>query len=395
MELRGRVGRLTSGLLAVTLLAAPARAQWSFAWSDTLPFSGGNGQTYGDLVALAGGLTAVYSRPDLGGLRLFLYRYAADGQRILEREVGAPGEISYEPSLCWDGARLAVAASSYTKAGFLLLSLTGDPILPTTPLPSIPSGWRTAAFKVRCTPAGIAIFGLLLEPEFPGSSYFYTYLHYWRLGVAGQVQVDHDLGILLAPIAYPGLEGAEKEYYDVAWNGAGFLVAYSAECGTPPSFQSCYRVLDPAGDPVRAEAPATVTPTKGPHLAASGAVIGLATLRQNPFPGGNTLFARFFADDGTPLGPEQQYDDPARVPTGYAPTIVAVPAGFLAAYVWADPYTLDYRRMLVPFDTTGTALAPAAPVADPLAVLDDSPNLGIDLQLVAARGRLFARARPD
>lgn len=202
------------------------------------------------------------------------------------------------------------------------------------------------------------------------------------------MQADRDLGILLAPIAYPGLEGAEKEYYDVAWTGAGFLVVYSAECGSPPSFQTCYRVLDVAGDTVRPEAPATTVPTKGPHLASSGAVIGLATLRQNAFPGGNNLFARFFDLDGAPRGPEQRYDDPALPPTGYAPAIVWVPPRFLPTYVQSNPFTLAYEVMLAPFDAGGARLGYGAPVADPLGVVDDTINLGIDLQL-AAQGPLL------
>ncbi len=384
---RRRARAIAAALLAFAS-AGTSAAQPAFEWSVTLPFTGGLGQTLGDLVVHGGGATAFYSRPEASALRLFLYRFGADGAVLHEREVGAPGVIYYEPGACWDGARYAVAASSFTSAHFLLLSGAGDAVLPTTPLPGIPFGGRTAAFRVRCTPAGYAVFGLLLEPEFVGSPYYYTRLHYWRIDADGVVQADRDLGILLAPIAYPGLEGAEKEYYDVAWTGAGFLVAYSAECGSPPSFQTCYRVLDVAGDTVRPEAPATTVPTKGPHLATSGEVIGLATLRQNTFPGGNNLFARFFDPDGTPRGTEQRYDDPALPPTGYAPAIVWVPPRFFPVYVQSDPFTLAYQVMLAPFDAGGDRLGYGAPVADPLGVVDDTINLGIDLQL-AAQGPLL------
>ena len=380
-------------LLGLLAFASSGAADPRFEWSATLPFTGGPGQILGDLVAHDGGVSGLYSRPDGSGLRLFLYRFAADGSLLDERDVGAPGEIYYEPGACWDGARYAVAASSFTRGSFLLLSAAGDTLLPTTPLPSIPFGGRTAAFRVRCTPAGIAVFGLLLEPEFPGSPFYYTSLHYWLLDANGAVQVDRDLGILLAPIAYPGLEGAEKEYYDVAWTGAGYLVAYSAECGVPASFQTCYRVVDVDGDTVRAEAPATTVPTKGPHLAANGDTIGLTTLRQNAFPGGNNLFARFFDPDGTPRGPEQRYDDPALVPTGYAPAIVWAPPRFLAAYVQADPFTLAYQVMLAPFDGAGVRRGYGAPVADPLAVVNDTINLGVDLQLAAQGGLLFGKGQ--
>ena len=392
LRVAGATAFLLFGLIAL-LVPAPARAEQSFAWSATLPFTGGLGQTHGDLVAHDGGVTALHSRPDLGDLRLFLSRWTAAGTQVVARVVTSAGEIHYEPSLCWDGTRYAVATSSYTRGSFLLLGPTGDVLLPAVEPPSIPFGGRTAAFRVRCTPNGYAVFALLLEPEFPGSPYFYTRLHYWLLDATGAASVDRDLGILLAPISYPGFEGAEKEYYDVAWTGAGFLVSYAAECGSPASFQACYRVINLAGDTVRAEAPATTVPTQGPHLATNGAVIGVATLRQNPFPGGNTLFARFFDLDGTPRGPEQRYDDPMLAPLGFAPTIVHSQEGFLAAYVQSDPYTLAYQVMLAPFDAAGVRIGYGAPVADPLGVVFDTINLGIDFQLAAQGSLLYGKGQ--
>ena len=392
LRVAGATASLLCGLVA-TLVAAPALAERSFEWSATLPFTGGLGQTHGDLVAHDGGVTALHSRPDLGDLRLFLSRWTAAGTQVVARVVTSAGEIHYEPSLCWDGTRYAVATSSYTRGSFLLLGPTGDVLLPAVEPPSIPFGGRTAAFRVRCTPNGYAVFALLLEPEFPGSPYFYTRLHYWLLDATGAASVDRDLGILLAPISYPGFEGAEKEYYDVAWTGAGFLVSYAAECGSPASFQACYRVINLAGDTVRAEAPATTVPTQGPHLATNGAVIGVATLRQNPFPGGNTLFARFFDLDGTPRGPEQRYDDPMLAPLGFAPTIVHSQEGFLAAYVQSDPYTLAYQVMLAPFDAAGVRIGYGAPVADPLGVVFDTINLGIDFQLAAQGSLLYGKGQ--
>lgn len=377
-------------LIACSIWLAPAvaRAQVHFEWSSTLPFTGGVGQTHGDLAAHDGGLTALYSRPDLGGLTLHFERFAADGTPLAARAVGSPSEIHYEPSLCWDAAAYAVASSTYTRGNFQILDAAGNTVLAETPLPSIPLGGRTAAFRVRCTPLGYAVFGLVLEPTYVGSPYYYTYLHYWMLDGAGNASVDRDLGILVAPISYPGFEGLEKEYYDVAWTGAGFLVAYAAECGAPASFQACYRVIDVAGATVRVEAPVTTVPTQGPHLAVRNGVVGVAALRQNAFPGGNNLLARFFEADGTPRGAEQRYDDPARAPLGYAPTMVATAAGFLAAYVQADPYTLVYQVLLAPFDAAGVRIDYAQPVADPGGVVFDTINLGVDFQL-AAQGRLL------
>ena len=388
----GAAASVVFGLIAL-LLAAPALAEPRFEWSATLPFTGGLGQTHGELVAHDGGVTALHSRPDLGDLRLFLSRWTANGTQVVARVVTGAGEIHYEPSLCWDGARYAVATSSYTHGSFLLLGPTGDVLLPPVEPPSIPFGGRTAAFRVRCTPNGYAVFALLLEPEFPGSAYYYTRLHYWLLDATGAASVDRDLGILLAPISYPGFEGQEKEYYDVAWTGAGFLVSYAAECGSPASFQACYRVIDLAGDTVRAEAPATSVPTQGPHLATNGAVVGVATLRVNAFPGGNTLFARFFDLDGTPRGPEQRYDEPALAPLGFAPTIVRYQTGFLAAYVQASPISLAYDVMLAPFDAAGVRQGYGVPVADPLGLDFDSINLGIDFQLAAQGSRIFGKGQ--
>jgi hypothetical protein len=382
-------------LLACVVGLAPgaAIAQRRFEWSATLPFTGGEGQTHGDLSAHDGGLTSLHSRPDLGGLTLHFQRFAADGTQLVARAVGSPSEIHYEPSLCWDGARYAVVSSTYTRGTFQILDAAGDTLLAETPLPSIPFGGRAAAFRVRCTPLGYAVFGLVLEPTYPGSPYYYTRLHYWMLDGVGNAAVDRDLGILVAPISYPGFEGLEKEYYDVAWTGAGFFVSYAAECGVPATFQACHRVIDVSGDTVRPEAPVTTVPTQGPHLAVRDGVVGVATLRQNAFPGGNNLFARFFDADGTPRGPEQRYDDPARAPLGYAPAMVATATGFLAAYVQADPFTLAYQVLLAPFDRAGTRIGYAAPVADPLGAVFDTINLGVDFQLASPGRLLFGKGQ--
>jgi hypothetical protein len=373
--------------------AARASAQVDFEWSATLPFTGGEGLTHGDLVAHDDGVTALHSRPAASALPLWFSRWTADGVLVTQHEPALPTGIYYEPSLCWDGVRYAAAASSYTSAAFFTLDAAGDPILAPTPLPSIPFGGRTAAPRVRCTPLGYAVFALLLEPTYEGSPYFYTRLHYWLVAAAGHASIDRDLGILLAPISYPGFEGLEKEYYDVAWTGAGFLVAYAAECGAPASFQACYRVLDAAGDTTRAEAPLTTLPTQGPHLATDGAVVAAASLRQNAFPGGNTLYARFFAADGTPLGAEQQYDDPGLFPTGYAPQMVRAGPRFLAAYVYPDPFTLAYRVMLAPFTLAGARLGYGAAVGDPLGLVEDTVSLGVDFQLAAQGTLLYGKGQ--
>jgi hypothetical protein len=389
-----------------TGLASPTAAMTSSYQNSLLlpPASGGGpGLMEGDLIAVGDGAAAVYTRPDGSFGRLDFRRFGPDLAVLVERQVGDPAKTYYEPSLCFDGSTYAVAVSTLTQAQFMRLSEAGSEVLPPVALPGIPigAGWRTAAFRVLCTAEGYAVFGLALEPTFPGSTTYYTHLFYWLVDQDGMALVTRDLlddeGLLLAPIAYPGFEGAEKEYYAVIRAGTRYFLAYSAECGSPAVFQTCYRTLDVAGHTLRAEGPATTISTKGPHLASNGQVVGLATLRQNPFPGGNSLYVRFFGGDGTPRGPEVEYDDPADFPLGFAPQIAAYGGRFLAAWAYSDPFSGETLLKLAEFDAAGSTLLDRLTVADPLDIFRGDINLGVDLQLAGDGRRLFGKGQtyPD
>jgi hypothetical protein len=364
---------------------------------------GGFGVMEGDLVSVAGGAAAVHARPEGGFFRIDFRRFGPDFALLVERPIGEAGQTYYEPTLCFDGANYAVAVSTLTQGQFMRVAPNGDAVLAPVALPGLPVGasWRTAAFRVLCTPQGYAVFGLALEPTFPGSSTYYTHLVYWLLDAQGNASVIRDLlaqeNLRLASLAYPGYEGREKEYFSVVRVGDGYFVAYSAECGSPAVFQTCYRTLDLAGHTLRAQAPATTISTAGPHLATNGRVVGLATLRQNAFPGGNSLFARFFDPDGTPRGAEVEYDDPADFPLGFAPQIARYGDRFLAAWVYGDPIAGEHFLKLAVFDATGTMLLDRLTVTDPLNIFRGDLNLGIELQLAGDARRLFGKGEtyPD
>ena len=381
--------------LIAAIAAAPAGAQYQYLSAENLPFTAGVG-TLGDLSFGGDEVGAIYSPLD-GSLRF--YRFTVDGSTLLDRTVGSAGSFYYEPSLCWDGTGYAIASSTITQAEFMRVSEAGDTIVSPTALPGIPSGYRTAALRIRCNAAGYSIFGLVLEPSFPGSTLYYTSVHYWAVDGTGAVQSHDDLGLQLAPISYIGTSGVgtEKEYYDVALVGDRIFVAYSAECGSPAVFQTCYSVFDSAGNVTRAEAPATTVTTKGPHLTTDGVTVGLATLRQEQMPplgGGNMLYARFFDSGGAPLGVETRYDAAGDFPIGYAPTIFLLQGQFLPTYIYPDPFTLNYQIKYARFGPDGALVAAAQAVADPDNLVDGATiNLGIDLQLVSAGTAIFGKGQ--
>ncbi len=381
--------------LGVVLIASSASAQLQYLSAQKLPFSSGVG-TLGDLSFGGNEFGAIYSPLD-GRLRLF--RFSLSGAPLLDRTIGTAASFYYEPSLCWDGSNYAIASSTITQAEFMKVNEAGDSVVPPTGLPGIPFGGRTAAFRIRCTATGYSIFGLVLTPSAPGSSLYFTDVHYWTLNGAGVVQSHVDLNLLLAPISYIGTAGVgtEKEYYDVALAGSRFLVAYSAECGSPSVFQTCYSVFDIAGNLTRAEGPATTITTKGPHLATDGVTIGLATLRQEQMPplgGGNKLYVRFFDPNGVPRAVEQRYDAAGDFPTGYAPTIFLHQGHFFPAYIYPNPFTLDYLIKYAEYDGNGLLVSGTRLVNDPSNFVDGATiNLGIDLQFVSAGTHVFGKGQ--
>lgn len=376
-------------------VATAASAQLEYLGAAKLPFSAGVG-TLGDMSFGGDEFGVIYSPLDT---TLRLYRFSLAGRTLLDRTIGSPGSAYYEPSLCWDGSHYAIASSTITQAEFMKVDEAGDAVVPATGLPGIPFGGRTAAFRIRCTASGYSIFGLVLTPSAPGSSLYYTAVHLWNLSAAGVVQGHVDLNLQLAPISYVGTAGVgtEKEYYDVAIAGDRIFVAYSAECGSPAVFQTCYSVFDLAGNPTRAEAPATTVTSKGPHLATDGTTVGLATLRQEQMPplgGGNKLYVRFFDAEGEPLGVEQRYDAAGDFPTGYAPTIFLHRGHFFPAYVYPNPFTLDYLIKYAEYDAEGVLVAATATVADPHDYVHGATiNLGIDLQFVSAGTHLLGKGQ--
>jgi hypothetical protein len=387
------MGRFAACL--VVLLASTAQAQLQHLGAAKLPFSAGVG-TLGDLAFGGDEFGALYS-PLNGSLRLF--RYSLAGSLRLDRTIGNPASFYYEPSLCWDGTSYAIASSTITQAEFMKVDEAGNAIVAPFGLPNIPFGGRTAAFRIRCVADGYAVFGLVLTPSAPGSSIYFTGIHYWKLNAAGAVQDHVDLELQLAPISYVGTGGVgtEKEYYDVALAGNRMFFAYLAECGSPAAFQSCVSVFDTSGVPTRGEGPATFPPTQGAHLATNGVTVAVATLRQDlmpPLGTGNQLYVRFFDKEGLPNAAARRYDDVGDFPTGYAPTIFLHQGQFFPTYVYPDPFTLEYRLKYRAFDAAGTPIAATQTITDPNDYLNGATiNLGIDLQLVSAGTHLMGKGQ--
>lgn len=374
---------------------SPAPAQLAYLFADKLPFSSGVG-TLGDIGFAGDEFGAIYS--PLDGSLLF-YRFSLAGSQRLEREIGNPASFYYEPSLCWDGSHYAIASSTITQAEFMKVDEAGDAVVPPIGLPNIAPGGRTAAFRIRCLADGYAIFGLVLTPSAPGSSIYFTDIHYWKLDRVGEVVRHVDLELGLAPISYVGTAGVgtEKEYYDVALAGNRMFFAYSAECGSPAVFQTCISVFDFEGVQTRGEGPATFVTTKGPHLATDGTTVALATLRQElmpPLGGGNKLYVRFFDANGFPQGPEQRYDAAGDFPTGYAPSIFLHQGDFHPIYIYPNPLTLEYTLKFARYAPSGLLVAATQAVTDPANRLDGATiNLGIDLQLVSAGTHVFGKGQ--
>lgn len=400
MEVKLRAGAQSQFLgrcvaCLVILLASAAQAQLQHLGAAKLPFSAGVG-TLGDLAFGGDEFAALYSPLD-GSLRLF--RYSLAGSTRLDRTIGNAASFYYEPSLCWDGTGYAIASSTITQAEFMKVDEAGDAVVAPFGLPDIPFGGRTAAFRIRCVSDGYAVFGLVLTPSAPGSSLYFTGIHYWKLNVAGVVQDHVDLGLQLAPISYVGTAGVgtEKEYYDVALAGDRMFFAYSAECGSPATFQACISVFDTAGVLTRGEAPATFPPTQGAHLATDGFTVAVATLRQDlmpPLGTGNQLYVRFFDEEGVAYAAAQRYDDASDFPMGYAPTIFLHQGQFFPAYVYPDPFTLEYRLKYRPFDGAGSPVSVTQTITDPNDYLRGATvNLGIDLQFVSAGTHLLGKGQ--
>jgi hypothetical protein len=291
--------------------------------------------------------------------------------------------------------------SAFTQAFFVRLSAAGDVLVGPVQLPGLPSGadaGRTAAFKVLWTGQAYAVFGLWLERENPlqdlTAGNFYTHLRYWLVDRQGQILAQTELR-RLAPTTYPSGEGAEKNYYDAAWTGAAFFVAYYGESQSGPPLSVYYRMFDLAGGSVRAESPLFAAQVaQGPKVAWSGQVVAVTALKTISVPdpnAGNYMYLRCFTADGTARGPESAYGQRL----GFGPTVSWVGDRFLTAYcVMYDMASLGYTLMFNAFDQAGQPIGTEQPIRNSLgAVVLGRMALGVDLQLVGQGNLVYAKAQ--
>lgn len=394
-------GQRVGWVLAVCLAGGAGTAAPVFRSAFNVPFTGGPGQLVGDITAGPGGAAAIYAKPVGTESHLAFYRFGPDAQLLVERVHSLMPWPCYEPALAFDGESYGVAVSAFTQAFFLRLSPAGDVVLAPVQLPGLPSGaeaGRTAAFKVIWTGEAYAVFGLWLEREYPWQEltqgYFYTHLRYWLLDRQGQVLAQQELR-RLAPMVYPGVEGAERNYYDVAWTGAAFFVAYYGESQTGPPLSVYYRMFDLAGAAVRDESPLFAAQVaQGPRVAWNGRVVAATALKAISMPSpeaGNYMYVRIFGAEGVPRANESEYGQKL----GYGPTVSWAGDRFLTVYcVMYDLGTLGYTLMFTGYDEAGAQLGPEAPLRNSLGQLvTGKMALGVDVQLVGTGNVIYAKAQ--
>lgn len=380
--------------LSAGFMAPGVSAEITYVKTYSLPYTAGLAQMLGDIVAVGNQAAAVFSRPEPGRLGLMFYRFGGDLSVLVERSIAPEVVNHYEPSLCWDGENFAVVSSTYNQATFMILSPAGDYVLQPMQLPELPAGvgGRTAGFRVLWTGNAYAVFGLWGEPEYPGSAYFYTHLCYWLLSGTGQVLAHKDLRVI-QPLTYPGSEGYDKWYYDVAWSGAAFFVAYSSESETGPPLSVYYQIYDLNGNSVRPEAPVFATTVAiGPAVAFSGRTIAVTAIKPVALEG-NHLYVRFFDAGGTARGIETEYGNLL----GAGPTVFWDGGEFVTAYAAANPLNPAgpvWNVMLNPFDERGNRTGPEYPLADPQGnTLNGTMSLEVDLKLAGRGPVLFGKAQ--
>lgn len=384
------------------LTATAARAQITHrGLTQTLTQSGASFyQVMGDMVYANGEAVAVHMRPETSGLGMVFHRFSADAAVTAEKIFPAGTTNYYSPNICFDGARFAIVASTLTRSVFMTVDAAGNYVLAPRELPDIPYGGRTAGFKVYWTGAAYAVFGLILEPQYEGQdlSYgnFYTHFHYWLLKTDGTVSVSRQLG-MLAPITYPGIEGAEREYYDAAWTGTRWFVAWYAESQSGPPLSTYIRTFDINGNLVKAEAPAFANTTaKGAKVAFSGTAVAVIGLKEVTL-GGNFIYLRCFAPDGTPLAAETQIN--ARtlggLPTGFGPGVFWLRDRFVTIY--CAPDYVSYGLYLSEFAAGGARICAEYPLRNQAggAVTASSLAFGVDVQLVGNNERLWLKNQYD
>lgn len=403
---RVRVGSLMGWPLAGLVLGlgglmTGTHAEITYRAGVVLPATGGVHELIGDLVPAGDGAAGVFSAPGAGHLKLRFHRFGPDAEILAEREHSIEPLSFYGPALAWDGARAAVVASTFTQSVWLRLSADGDLLEGPLQLPGLPSGaaaGRTAAFRVLWLGDGYAVFGLWLERQFPqqdlSAGNFYTHLFYWRVNAAGEPEAPREL-LRLAPMTYPGIEGAERVYYDVVWTGAHFFLAYYAESRTGPPLSVYYRLFDRAGNEVRGESPLFAQQVaQGPRLAWNGQTVGATALKTVSMPhpqAGNYMYFRAFGPDGTPLGEELEYGQKL----GFGPTVVWTGDRFLTVYCMMHDFnTLGYALYLNAFGRTGERVGTEHPLRNPGGgVMLGRMALAFDLALAANGPVLFGKAQ--
>ncbi len=401
LPLPSRFGAFLLVTVACSQSPAPLNAAPIFHASHALSFSGGPGQLAGDLVATGDGAAAVYALPVGTETHLAFYRMGPNAQILAERMHSLAPWPCYEPAIAWTGQEFGVAVSTHTQSFFLRLAPNGDLLAPAYQLPGLPSGadaGRTAAFKVIWTGQHYAIFGLWLQRQYPWQELtqglFYTRLQYWLLDTQGEL-LAHSTLQTLAPTSYPSGEGAEKNYFDVAWTGQSFFVAYYCESQSGPPLSVYYRVYAPDGTLLRAEQPLLAAQVaQGPKLAWNGQTVAATALKTISMPhpdAGNYMYLRCFGADGNPRGVESAYGHKL----GYGPTVSWIGNRFLTAYcMMYDMNTLGYTLMLNSFDEQGLPIGTEQPLrnAQGGSVLGRMA-LGVDLQIAGAGNVLYCKSQ--
>jgi hypothetical protein len=400
-----RVSRLChwchSAFLPVLLILgidSIAGAKVLFRASTILPVTGSETQLVGSIVAIPDGAAEVISVPDGTRLRLNFHRFNTRVQTVAE-QVHSHDELDfYGPALCWNGQGFGVAASTLTRAVFLVLDHDGQTVLGPQELPDLPYGGRTAGFRILWTGTQYAVFGMWLEKSNPlqdlGSGTFYTHLHYWLLNADGTAAAHRELA-MLAPITYPGIEGAEKAYFDVVWTGVNYFLAYYSESESGPPLGGYFKTYDLQGNELAEEQPVFAGQvTQGVRLAWNGRTVAATGLKsiQMPDPNaGNYMYIRCFDPDGTPHGIESEYGGIL----GFAPTVFASANGFVTAYVVLyDWNNLGYALMLNVFNEAAEHIPPEYPAAsaDGTVALG-RVSLGFDLQITSGPDLVYGMAQ--
>lgn len=386
-------------LLAVFMMSFPVQAAVHVRGTRILePTASGGTQLIGEIVRIPGGAAEVISVPAGTRLLMHFYRYDTRMNVVAQKEYSLDALSFYGPSLAWDGERFAVVASTLTRTTFLIIDPEGNIISGPMELPDIPHEGRTAAFKVIWTGTHYAVFGLWLEKEFPFQDIvygnFYTHLHYWLLDRDGNRILHKELA-MLAPMSYPGIEGAEKTYYDVVWTGRSIFLTYYSESANGPPLSAYYKIFDIEGNLVADERSLWATQTtQGARLAWNGRTIAATGVKSITVPNpnaGNYMYLRCFHPDGTPIGNEVEYGQKL----GFGPTVFAAEDCFVTAYVILyDPNTQGYALMFTEFDADGNRLSNSYP-AQTLdgTVLLGRMTLGFDLQFTSGTDLIYGMAQ--